>query len=139
MIPDVAYIAIGSNIGDRDAHLERARRELAALPGSRIIAASEIEETAALTVDDDKQGKYLNQIVALETSLSAEELLDDLHRIEKGAGRKRGRKWGPRTLDLDIVLFGGQIINTPSLTVPHPELANRDFWQRELRQIRAEI
>jgi len=135
---ELAYIAIGSNMGDRRANLALARKRLGVLTGSAIVAESDVEETSALTPDDAPQPEYLNQIVALETTLSAAALLDALQKIEDEAGRTRDRKWGPRTLDLDIVLFGGQRINTPSLTVPHPELPKRDFWQRELRQIRTD-
>ena len=132
---EVAYIALGSNVGDRQQHLAEAHRKLAQLPESRIVGESLVEETEAITVGEEKQEPYLNQIVALETSLSAARLLRELHAIEKAAGRKRTRRWEPRTLDLDIVLFGNQTIRTSSLTVPHPELPNRTFWKRELMQL----
>lgn len=130
---DVAYIALGSNLGDRDALLARAREALAALPGSRLIACSAIEETAA--IGPEAQAPYLNQMVALETPLAPRDLLAALHRIERDAGRERRVRWGPRTLDLDIVRFARQEVALPELIVPHPELANRDFWQRELAEL----
>jgi 2-amino-4-hydroxy-6-hydroxymethyldihydropteridine diphosphokinase len=132
---DIAYIAIGSNLGDRDAYLAQARAALAALPGSRLLAVSSIEETAPL--GGSVQGSYLNQMAALETTLAPHALLASLQRIEREAGRTREERWGARTLDLDIVVFANQTMSDPSLTVPHPGLATRDFWQRELTELRA--
>ena len=129
---DVAFVALGSNLGDRAAYLARARDALAALPGTRIIGSSDVEETAP--VGAVHQEPFLNQIVALETSLSPRALLAELQRIEQEAGRTRMLRWGPRTLDLDIVSFAGQTVCEPDLVVPHPELRNRDFWRRELAQ-----
>lgn len=130
---DIAYIALGSNLGDREEYLERARSALAALPGTRLLRASSVEETAP--VGDVPQGPYLNQMVTIETELAPRVLLDRLHEIERSAGRVRGVRWGPRTLDLDIVMFDRQTVNEPDLLVPHPELPNRDFWQRELAEL----
>jgi 2-amino-4-hydroxy-6-hydroxymethyldihydropteridine diphosphokinase len=131
---DIAYIALGSNLGDRAAHLEHARRALAALPRSRLLRASSVEETAP--IGEVPQGAYLNQMVALETTLTPRELLDALHAIERAAGRVRTVRWGPRTLDLDIVLLAEQTVNEPDLVVPHPQLPHRDFWQRELAELK---
>jgi 2-amino-4-hydroxy-6-hydroxymethyldihydropteridine diphosphokinase len=75
-------------------------------------------------------------MVAVETTLTPRELLDRLHAIERCAGRVREVRWGPRTLDLDIVMFDRQTVNEPDLLVPHPEIPNRDFWQRELAELR---
>lgn len=132
---DIAYIAIGSNLGDRDAHLAQARAALAALPESRLLAVSSVEETAPL--GGPAQGPYLNQMAALETTLAPYALLASLQRIEREAGRTRDERWGARTLDLDIVAFARQAIAEPALTVPHPGLATRDFWQRELAELGA--
>jgi 2-amino-4-hydroxy-6-hydroxymethyldihydropteridine diphosphokinase len=131
---DVAYIALGSNLGDRAAYLALGRASLAALPRSRLRALSSIEETAPL--GPVEQGPYLNQMVALETDLAPAELLDALQAIERDAGRTRESRWGPRTLDLDIVLFERQTVETDDLVVPHPELPRRAFWQRELDELR---
>ncbi|HEX5437467.1 MAG TPA: 2-amino-4-hydroxy-6-hydroxymethyldihydropteridine diphosphokinase [Gemmatimonadaceae bacterium] len=130
---DIAYVALGSNLGDRAGYLAQGRMALAELPGSRIVAVSPVEETPP--VGDVPQGSYLNQMVALETSLAPRALLDALLAIEQRAGRVRGVRWGPRTLDLDIVMFEGQEVHEPDLIVPHPELPNRDFWQRELSEL----
>jgi 2-amino-4-hydroxy-6-hydroxymethyldihydropteridine diphosphokinase len=135
-VSEVAYVALGTNVGDRDGHLEAARAALAALPGSRVLAESTVEETAP--IGPLTQGNYLNQMVALETSLAPAQLLDELLRIERQQGRQRGERWGPRTLDLDIVMFGDQKVATDRLTVPHPQLASRDFWQRELIELRGD-
>jgi 2-amino-4-hydroxy-6-hydroxymethyldihydropteridine diphosphokinase len=132
---DVAYVALGSNVGDRSAHLALARERLAALPRSRLLAVSSVEETEP--IGPVTQGRYLNQMAAVETELQPEELLDALHAIEREAGRARRVRWGPRTLDLDIVLFEHQQVATERLIVPHPELERRDFWQRELAELRA--
>jgi 2-amino-4-hydroxy-6-hydroxymethyldihydropteridine diphosphokinase len=131
---DVAYIALGSNLGDRDAHLRFARDEIGRLPDTRVLAASDIEETAP--IGPIAQGPYLNQMLAVETTLDPRALLAALHRIEQARGRTRLERWGPRTLDIDIVLFATQTVEEHDLTVPHPELASRDFWQRELSQVR---
>jgi 2-amino-4-hydroxy-6-hydroxymethyldihydropteridine diphosphokinase len=131
---DVAYVALGSNVGDRGAHLALARELLAAMPRSRLLAVSSVEETEAL--GPVAQGPYLNQMAAVETELEPEELLDALHAIEREAGRMRRERWGPRTLDLDIVLFEHQRVTTQRLVVPHPELERREFWQRELAELR---
>ncbi len=132
---DIACIALGSNLGDRRAHLAHARAALAALPASRLLGVSSIEETAPL--GGLAQGLYLNQMVALETSLEPHALLWALHRIERDAGRARGERWAARTLDLDIVTFGERRVNAPDLTIPHPGLESRAFWQRELTELGA--
>lgn len=131
----IAYIALGSNLGDREAYLAFGRERIAALPESRLVQASRVEETAPL--GDIPQGPYLNQMVAVETALPAEVLLDALHGIERAAGRERRVRWGPRTLDLDLVLVEGETRDDERLVLPHPGLRDRDFWQRELAELRA--
>lgn len=128
-----AYVALGSNLGDRFAHLAGARAALAALPGTDLIAASAIDDTAPLGGLD--QPRYLNQMVLLETRLGARELLDACLEIERAAGRTRGARWAPRPLDLDIVRYGDHRIAEPGLTVPHPGLPEREFWQREVAEL----
>jgi len=134
--PSVAYIALGGNVGAREEYLANARALIAALPGSRILAETQIEETAP--IGPEPQGNYLNQMIALATAISPRALLEHLLRIERQLGRERTVKWGPRTIDLDIVLYGNQVITSDRLTLPHPELPNRDFWQRELIELRGE-
>jgi 2-amino-4-hydroxy-6-hydroxymethyldihydropteridine diphosphokinase len=134
-VKDVAYIALGSNLGQRDVFLAQARRAIAALAGTRVLGQTDAEETAP--IGPVAQGPFLNQMIAIETELSPRDLMTELQRIEVGAGRVRKERWGPRTLDLDIVLFEKQSIREPGLIVPHPELSNRDFWLRELAYLRS--
>jgi len=100
-----------------------------------VLGQTDAEETAP--IGPIAQGPYLNQMIAIETELSPQDLLAELKRIEADAGRVRTTRWGPRTLDLDIVLFENQAVHEPGLTVPHPELSNRDFWLRELAALRS--
>lgn len=130
-----AYVALGSNLGDRAAHLRAARAALARLPDTALVAASTVEETAPLA--GMAQPPYLNQMVLLETRLQPRALLAACQAIEQAAGRVRGARWGARTLDLDIVRFGGRRVDEPDLIIPHPELPNRDFWLRELAELRS--
>jgi 2-amino-4-hydroxy-6-hydroxymethyldihydropteridine diphosphokinase len=130
-----AYVALGSNLGDRGAHLAAARDALTRLPGTTLVAASTVEETAPLA--GMAQPPYLNQMVLLETRLAPRELLAACQAIEQAEGRVRTERWGARTLDLDIVRYGQRRVREPDLIIPHPELPNRDFWQRELAELHA--
>lgn len=130
---DVAYIALGSNLGDREGYLSRARVAIASLPDTRIVGESSIEETAPLGPQD--QPAYLNQMIAVETTLAPRALLTELLEIERREGRRRDVRWGPRTLDLDIVRYARTTVSDPDLQVPHREIANRAFWQRELAEL----
>ena len=127
------YIALGSNLGDRERALGFARDKLAELPATVIKGASAIEETDPLGGVD--QPRYLNQMVALDTALSPHELLAALQGIERLAGRIRREPWAFRILDLDIVRFADLELEEPGLRLPHPGLRDRDFWQRELREL----
>ena len=130
-----AYVALGSNLGDRAGHLAAGRAALAALPRTRLLAQSLVEETAPL--GGMEQPAYLNQMVLLETALAPRALLAACQAIERSRGRVRGERWGARTLDVDIVRYGHRRIADPDLIIPHPELSNRDFWIRELAQLEA--
>lgn len=134
--PKRVYLALGSNLGDREQLLRFARERLAQLPDTVIKAASSIEETAPLGARD--QPWYLNQMVALDTRLSPRQLLTALQEIETQAGRVRREQWASRTLDLDIVRFGDLRLDEPDLTLPHPGINQRDFWQRELLELAAQ-
>ena len=136
-MPEIAYIALGSNLGDRHAYLRGARVAIDAIPECRVVAASAVEETTPL--GGLAQPPYLNQMLAVETTLDPVALLDQLRRIETESGRERGARWASRTLDLDIVIFDDRVVSTPELTIPHPGLAGRAFWQRELDEVRAQI
>lgn len=131
------FVALGSNLGDRAAHLAHARARLAALPETTLRAASAIEETAPL--GPVAQGPYLNQMVLLETALAPAALLDRCLAIEAERGRERRERWGPRTLDLDLVRFGDRVLQEPGLTLPHPELPRRDFWQRGIAELETPV
>jgi 2-amino-4-hydroxy-6-hydroxymethyldihydropteridine diphosphokinase len=130
-------VALGSNVGDRAAHLAHARARLGALAGTRVVGVSRVEETAPL--GPIQQGPFLNQMVLLETTLTPADLLAACRAIEAERGRERvpGQRWGPRTLDLDIVRYGAHAVRDPDLTIPHPELPKRDFWQREIAELEA--
>ncbi|MGZ8376705.1 MAG: 2-amino-4-hydroxy-6-hydroxymethyldihydropteridine diphosphokinase [Gemmatirosa sp.] len=129
---ETVYLALGSNLGDRDAHLAFARTRIGALPDTRVLDASPVEETAP--IGPASQGPYLNQMLRVDTALAPEALLDACLAIEADAGRDRAAtpRWGARTLDVDLVLFGARRVDVPRLRVPHPELERRGFWQREL-------
>ncbi len=129
------YVALGSNLGDRAGYLAAARVALAVLPGTRLLAATAVEETAPL--GGMVQPPYLNQMLLLETRLDPRALLEACQTIERSLGRVRGERWGARTLDVDLVAFGQRRVEEPDLIIPHPELSNRDFWLRELAELRA--
>ena len=131
------YIAIGSNLGDKQANLKTARAAIAKLRGTRVLAESSIEETEP--IGPVGQPTYLNQMLAVESSLAPEELLTELHAIERECGRHRRERWGPRTLDLDIIRYGNESVNSATLTIPHPEIENRDFWVREIAELESEL
>ncbi len=130
-----AYIAIGSNIGDRQGHLQRALKLLAATPGVRILLVSDFIETQPLGPPD--QGKYINAAAEVVTTLEPQQLLTSLQDIERLLGRDRANelRWGPRTCDLDIILMGDRVVNTPQLTIPHPHMHQRRFVLEPLAQI----
>ena len=115
-----AYVGLGANLGDREATIRAAA---AVLPG--LVAVSELRETEPVGVVD--QPPFLNGAAALETELSARELLDALLAIERDLGRERRERWGPRPIDLDLLLYGEERIDEPGLTVPHPRLHERRF------------
>lgn len=134
----VAYIAIGSNLASPLEQVNAAIQALGEIPQSRIVALSSFYRTPPLGPQD--QPDYLNAAVALETSLSPEALLDHTQRIELQQGRvRKAERWGPRTLDLDIMLFGDAVINTERLTVPHYDMKNRGFMLWPLFEIAPEL
>ena len=120
-----AFLSLGSNLGDREGRLAGAREALAALPGTTLLAASRVYETAPRDLAD--QPSFLNQVVCLETGLAPRELLAACQEIERRAGRERGVRFGPRTLDVDILLLEGAQSDDPELTLPHPRLWQRAF------------
>ena len=120
-----AYLGIGANLGDRAAHLQSAVDRLADAPGVDVVAVSPVYETAP--VGGPSQPDYLNAVVAVDTSLTPHELLEIAHRLEAAAQRVRGERWGPRTLDVDLLLVGDLTVDDPDLVVPHPRMTERAF------------
>jgi 2-amino-4-hydroxy-6-hydroxymethyldihydropteridine diphosphokinase len=134
-----ALIGLGSNLGDRKATLDLAVAALSATPGVTVRAVSAYHETAAVG-GPAGQGPFLNAAAALETTaLKPEALMNVLHDIEARAGRAREVRWGERTLDLDLLLFGDVVLNTPRLTVPHPRMALRRFVLAPLAEVAPEV
>ena len=127
-----AYIGLGSNLGDREGTLRAALARLAELGRAR---ASSFRETDPVGVTD--QPRFLNAVVELSTDLPARDLLHALLAIERDQGRDRSReeRWGPRRLDLDLLLYGEEVIDEPDLTVPHPRLAERLFVLEPLHEL----
>ena len=120
-----AYLGIGSNLGDRLGHLQTAVLGLAAAADVTVVGVSPVYETAP--VGGPPQPDYLNAVVGLDTARSPRRLLDLAHRLEAAAGRVRVERWGPRTLDVDVLLVGDQTVHEPDLEVPHPRLRERGF------------
>lgn len=138
-MPQVVHIAVGSNLGDRRATIEAAFRSIEALPRTRVDRRSTLIETEP--VGPAGQGPYLNGTARLLTDLSARELLDHLLEIERELGRERSpdSRWGARTIDLDILLWGELIVDEPSLTIPHPRLHERGFVLVPLAEIDPDV
>ena len=120
-----AFVGIGSNLGDRETNLRRAIELLSAEDGIEVVALSELRETDP--VGSVAQGPFLNGAVQVETSIAAHELLGRLLSVENRLGRVRSERWGPRTIDLDLLLYGGERVNEAEVTVPHPRLHERRF------------
>jgi 2-amino-4-hydroxy-6-hydroxymethyldihydropteridine diphosphokinase len=132
-----AYVSLGANLGERAANLGRARTGLAAREGIRLAACSSVVETAP--VDVVEQPDFLNQVLALETTLEPRALLDACLAVERDLGRDRGAgpPRGPRTIDVDVLLHDGRTLEEPGLTVPHARLARRPFFLALLREVGA--
>ncbi|AUV02558.1 2-amino-4-hydroxy-6-hydroxymethyldihydropteridine diphosphokinase [Phytobacter ursingii] len=138
MSPTLCYIAIGSNLASPLEQVKAALDAIGEIPQSRVVAVSSFYRTPPLGPQD--QPDYLNAAVALETTLEADALLDHTQRIELQQGRvRKAERWGPRTLDLDIMLFGDRVIQTPRLTVPHYDMRNRGFMLWPLFEIAPEL
>ena len=133
-----AYIALGSNLGDRDEYIKQAAALLGQTDGVNLCRLSSIIETEALS--DKKQPKYLNAVAEIETTLSPQDLLKAVNEIEETLGRDRSnQKWQSRKIDMDILLFGREIIKTQSLTIPHEQMHLRSFVLGPMRELNAEL
>jgi 2-amino-4-hydroxy-6-hydroxymethyldihydropteridine diphosphokinase len=124
-VSKTAFVGIGSNLGDREGNIRQAVALLSAEDGIDVVAVSEIRETEP--VGPVEQGPFLNGAVRIETDLAPRELLERLLTIEQRLGRLRRERWGPRTIDLDLLLYGDDVVDEPGLTVPHPRLHERGF------------
>lgn len=133
-----AYIALGSNLGDRPGHLRAAAAAIEKHPALKLISQSRVYETAPVG-GPAGQGAFLNAVLKLETELTAGSLLELLLAIERSRGRERLTHWGPRTLDLDLLIYGDEIIREPGLTVPHPGLSHRAFVLAPLSELAPEL
>ena len=132
-----AYIALGSNLGDRLGYLQLGVDALALVPGVIVLAVSRVYETAP--VGGPPQDAYLNAVVAIETNLDPHELLHRCQQIEERAARERVERWGPRTLDVDVLVMDGVSIETDDLTIPHPRMWERGFVLAPLRDVAPDL
>lgn len=131
-----AIVSLGSNLGNREENLAKALSALSAMPGTALEKASSVIETEPVDVPKEFAGlRFLNQAAVFLTSLSAEEFSRRMHAIEDDMGRVRTVRNGPRTIDIDLVDFGGLVMDTPELTLPHPRAAERDFVCRPLAEL----
>jgi 2-amino-4-hydroxy-6-hydroxymethyldihydropteridine diphosphokinase len=132
-----AYVGLGANLGPREETIRRAVELLERTPGVDVVAVSELRETDPVGVVD--QPRFLNGAVALETTLAARELLDLLLDVERELGRVRTERWGPRVVDLDLLLYGDETLDAPGLRVPHPRLHERRFALEPLAELDPEL
>jgi 2-amino-4-hydroxy-6-hydroxymethyldihydropteridine diphosphokinase len=132
---EIAYLSVGSNLGNREQNLKEAVRRASTL--GRVVAVSSFYETEPVEVTD--QPWFLNCVLALETTAEPAQLMRELLRIEHEMGRQRLVKKGPRSIDIDILLFGNAVVNTPDLTIPHPEMTRRRFVLEPLAEIAPEL
>ena len=132
MIMNEAYLLTGGNIGDRFDYLSKAKKEIEKR-GGRILQQSSIYETAAW--GKKNQEAFLNQVLKIETKLNPEQLLKSILQIEEDLGRKRGLKYGPRAIDIDILFFNDEVLDQQGLKIPHPQLQNRRFVLIPLNEI----
>ena len=128
-----AFVGIGSNLGDREAHLRAALDRLAAEDGIEVVAVSTLRETEP--VGPVEQGPFLNGAVQVTTDLPPRELLARLLDVEQRLGRVRGERFGPRTIDLDLLVYGDEIVDEPGLALPHPRLHERRFALEPLTEL----
>ncbi|WP_257351321.1 2-amino-4-hydroxy-6-hydroxymethyldihydropteridine diphosphokinase [Pseudalkalibacillus decolorationis] len=131
------YLALGSNIGKRDAYLRRALQTIDQLHETKVKRVSSIYETEPIGYTD--QDAFLNMVAYIETTYSSSTLLEELQRIEKQLDRKRNIHWGPRTLDLDILLYNQENIQTEELKVPHPRMLERGFVMIPLYELQPDL
>jgi 2-amino-4-hydroxy-6-hydroxymethyldihydropteridine diphosphokinase len=132
-----AYVGLGANLGSREETLRRAVELLGDADGVEIVAVSELHETDPVGVVD--QPRFLNGAVEVDTTRTPRELLDLLLEIERSLGRVRAERWGPRTVDLDLLVYGDEVVDEPGLRVPHPHLHERRFALEPLADLDPEL
>jgi 2-amino-4-hydroxy-6-hydroxymethyldihydropteridine diphosphokinase len=139
--PSTALIAFGSNLGDSQRLFDLAIQQIRELPGTTVVAVSQPVTTkpAVGLANDSPQDAYLNAVLRVETSLAPEKLLHGLAQIENQLGRQRSKRWGSRTVDLDLLLVGEQVINTVTLALPHPRMTFRRFVLEPAAEIAADV
>lgn len=129
-----SYLGLGSNLEDRHINIKSAVKKISGLKETQAIKLSKIIETEPVG-GPPGQRKFLNAVLKIRTNLSPETLLKELKKMEKSLGRRKCVRFGPRTIDLDILFFGGKVINTKSLKVPHPRMFEREFVLRPLLEV----
>ena len=146
----VIYLSLGSNMGDRMAYLAAAEEKLSNYPGIKIVKKSKIYETEPWPLHDandedehpnkeEGQMWFLNQVIKINTNVSPQQLLDVIEKIESDIGRTSKHHWGPREIDIDILLYGKEIIESPELTIPHRHINDRQFALAPLLEIEPNI
>lgn len=132
-----AYLGLGSNLGDRGNAIHAALRALHEPPTVEVVRRSSFYETAPVGIEN--QPDFLNAVTEIRTTLSAQELLVRILRLEHGMGRVRTERWGPRVIDIDILLYGDRTLAESELTVPHPRMAERAFVLQPLAEIAPDV
>ena len=130
----IAYAALGANLGDRAENLSSAMKLLDGTDGIRVLRASRFIENPSVGGPADSP-PFLNAVAELRTRLPPAELLERFLQVERALGRVRGERWGPRVIDLDLILYGSQIIRSPALTIPHPRMHEREFVLAPLAEV----
>lgn len=133
MTANIVFIGFGSNLSDREEYIKKAILKIGELPHTSIVATSSIINTKPIGKAD--QPDFLNCVIKIETKYTPNRLLTELQNIENDMGRIRKERWGPRIIDLDILFFNDEIINTKNLQIPHPEILNRKFVLTSMNEI----
>lgn len=132
------HVGLGSNVGERQYHIDKAISEVGKLHGTQVLEVSSMRETEPMG-GPPQQRRFINAAMVIETEMEPLELMLEFQSIERELGRRRNVRWGPRTIDLDILTFGDRVIDTPELVVPHPELPRRRFVLEPLAEIDPEF
>ncbi len=131
------FLGLGSNIGDRTANITRAGLLVGEIPGVRVVRMSSLIETGPVGYED--QPDFINAVMEIEATLPPRRLLDEIKRIERRMGRQETFRFGPRLIDIDILLFGDRVVDEPGLTIPHPRMHEREFVLGPLAEIAPEV